>query len=134
MAMVQKNKPLQWFEKKTAEENEKLLQLSSLKGEQLRKKHRKEEKAALEQKLVLMNEQRAKERLNQDEKAQKIRMALDQTKHHNGPCQNLQQIERMISFYTTKAALTRGLKAELVYNKLCLGYKTLRVTGTPLAL
>ena len=61
-------------------------------------------------------------------------MALDQTKHHNGPCQNLQQIERMISFYTTKPALTRGLKAELVYNKLCLGYKTLRVTGTPLAL
>ena len=110
------------------------MELAAAQAPPLRKVHRQKEKDTVAKRLEQMEADQAKATAKKAAKAQKIQQAMQDMRPHRGPCHSVAELDALPGVYTKVGDLRRGLKAEVLYNKLVLGKESslLRVGGTPL--
>lgn len=131
--ILKRNKSIsQYFCLKSKEDQTQLLKLSAKKASKLRKQHVTEEKEAVVQRTLVLQESRANKAAAADRKRAKLQDVMEKMRPHHGPCLAPEDVDHLLTIYATRKNQLQAVKAELRYQKLVLQFNSplLRVTGT----
>ena len=133
--MLKRNKSLtSWFLGKSAEEKERLLEMSAKKGPALRKKNVALECSVLEQRGRIMEEEKEKRDAAEQKRRERVDKIVDDLRQHGGPCRDAADVDRILDSHRTVGGLKGAIRTEILYHKVVLQQKSplLVATGTPL--
>ena len=133
ISMLKRNKSVtNWFLGKSAEEKERLLEMSAKKGPALRKKNVALECSVLEQRRRIMEKE--KRDAAEQKRRERVDKIVDDLRQHGGPCRDAADVDRILDSHRTVGGLKGAIRTEILYHKVVLQQKSplLVATGTPL--
>ena len=120
--MLKRNATMEWLENKSDLQQERLLNMSASKGEELRKRHREQQREVSEAKRRKLETEKEKKEAKEREGA-RLRAAISaEVRQHGGPCQLASDVDIMLRQLPTQKAKIQALKSEMRYFKLVLGF------------
>ena len=123
--MLNRNKTISSFLASLSEaEEQSVFKVSASLASSFRKKHRQQERDAIERKRRDLEEKKAKREAVLQRKRHHKEAILERIRNHGGPCRNEAAVDRLLQHYRKKTPKVLAVKAELQYHKLILEQKS----------